>query len=296
MPGIGRPNTPSSFKGIGKYNGPDRSAPSQSNNLDKRSLGDQLNDIAGAKKDKQFVDRAKHNKLDKDAFLKLLSSQLQNQDPFKPVDQKKFAADMAQFAQLEQLTNMNSKLDKSTSGADNETKFMGASFIGKAIHTKGTSVAYDGESTHVNLPFYLSKPAKKIMVRVFDKSNNMIAQIEKDSMGRGSNSVTWDGSEFGNTVAGKGDYYFDVQAWDDEFQSFKGETKAEGVVTGVNFEDGQTILTVDGKKKVQLKDVESFFLPTRNKQNSVGAKNPQLENSLKKNANAAYNKVNESNL
>lgn len=115
MPGIGRPNTPNSFEGISKYNGPDRGAASN-NSIKKRTLGDQLNDIAGAKKDKQFVDREKHNKLDKNAFLKLLSSQLQNQDPFKPVDQKKFAADMAQFAQLEQLTNMNSKLDKSTAG------------------------------------------------------------------------------------------------------------------------------------------------------------------------------------
>ena len=76
-----------------------------------------------------------------------------------------------------------------------------------------------------------------------------------------------------------------------------GETKAEGIVTGVNFEKGQTILTVDNKKKVALKDVESFFLPkSHNKQNTVGAKNPQLEKSLKNKANAAYNNFNETNL
>ena len=302
MPGIGRPNTPNNFKSISKYDGPDRN-PAANLKVKDRSVGDQLNEIAGAKKDKQFVDRDKHNKLDKDAFLKLLSSQLQNQDPFKPVDQKKFAADMAQFAQLEQLTNMNTKLDKTTSGADNQAKFMGASFIGKAIHTQGTSLNYDGESTNVNVPFYLNKPAKKILVRIFDKSNNMVAQIEKDSMGKGSNSVTWNGNQFDNTSAVKGDYHFDVQAWDDQYQGFKGETKAEGVVTGVNFENGETMLTVDGRKKVALKDVESFFLPKNKneknnavKQNPVGAKNHQLEKSLMKKADAAYNNFNETNL
>lgn len=297
MAGIGRPDTPNSFKSISKYNGPDRGSNANANTkFKKRSIGDQLNDISGARKDKKFVDRDNHNKLDKNAFLKLLSSQLQNQDPFKPVDQKKFAADMAQFAQLEQLTNMNSNMKKSASGADNQAKFMGASFIGKAIHTKGTSVGYDGESTKVNLPFYLDKPAQKVLVRVFDKSNNMVAQIEKDSMGLGSNSVQWNGVQFDNTTAVKGDYNFDVQAWDDEYQTFKGQTKAEGVVTGVNFENGQTILTVDGKKKVALKDVESFFLPSDAKQNSVGAKNPQVQKNLKKSANAAYNNINETNL
>ncbi len=301
MPGIGKPNSPNSFQGISKYDGPDRD-PASNQRVKDRNLGDQLNEMVGAKKDKQFVDRNKHNKLDKDAFLKLLSSQLQNQDPFKPVDQKKFAADMAQFAQLEQLTNMNSKLEKSTAGADNQAKYMGASFIGKAIHTQGTTLNYDGESTNVDVPFYLNKPAKKVMVRIFDKSNNMVAQIEKDSMGMGSNSITWNGNQFDNTTAVKGDYHFDVQAWDDQYQTFKGETKAEGVVTGVNFENGETMLTVDGKKKVALKDVESFFLPkNRNnnvdaKQNAVGAKNHQLEKSLMKKADAAYNNFNETNL
>ncbi len=296
MPGIGRPNSPSNFNGISKYNGPDRDSNLQ-DSIKKRTIGDKLNDMVGAKKDKQFVDRETHNKLDKNAFLKLLSTQLQNQDPMNPVDQKKFAADMAQFAQLEQLTNMNSKLEKSTSGAENEAKYMGASFIGKAIHTQGTSLSYDGESTQVNVPFYLNKPAKKVLVRIFDSANNMVAQMEKESMGQGANSITWNGNQFDNTLAVKGDYTFDVQAWDDEYQTFAGETKAEGIVTGVNFENGQTILTVDNTKKVALKDVESFFLPKKaNKQNPVGAKNPQIEKSLKNKANAAYNNFNETNL
>lgn len=299
MPGIGRPNSPSQFKGIAKYDGPDRN-PVAKNKIGDRKIGDELNDIVGAKQESKFVDRDKHNKLDKDSFLKLLSTQLQNQDPMNPVDQKKFAADMAQFAQLEQLTNMNTKLDKTTAGADNEAKFMGAGFIGKAIHTQGTTLSYDGESTQVNVPFYLSKPAKKVLVRIFDKSNNLVAQMEKDSMGQGSNSITWNGKQFDKTLAVKGDYTFDVQAWDDKYQAFAGETKAEGIVTGVNFEDGQTILTVDNKKKVALKDVESFFLPKSHKsprkQNPVGAKNPQLGNSLKNKANAAYNNFNETNL
>ena len=294
MPGIGRPNGPNSFANVGKYNGPDRNQ--KSFKQDKRSVGDKLNDIAGVKREQKFVDRNTHNKLDKDAFLKLLSSQLKNQDPFKPVDQKKFAADMAQFAQLEQLTNMNTKLDKTTAGADNQAKFMGASFIGKAVHTKGTGVSFDGESRRTNLPFYLNKPAMKVMVRVFDQGNNLIAQIEKDSMGMGSNSVTWDGLQMDGSVAGKGDYSFDVKAWDDEYQTFSGETKAEGVVTGVDFEDGQTMLTIDGKKKVALKDVESFFMPKEAEKKFLGAKNHQLEKNLKTKANAAYNNLSETNL
>lgn len=291
MPEIGNPNRPQNpFKGISKYNGPTRGQAVNPNKVRKESVGDTLNELAGAAKEQEFVDKDAHNRMDKDAFLKLLSAQLANQDPLKPMDQKKFAADMAQFAQLEQLTNMNSKLDKSTANNGEQLKYMGASFVGKMVNTAGTSVPYDGEKVSVDIPFFLSKPAKNVIVKIYDKSNNLIAQIEKESMGKGSNSVTWDGKQLDGIRATKGDYHFGVQAYDDKYQAFNGETRATGMVTGVSFENGQTILTVDGNRKVALRDVDSFMAP---KQKHAAANINQKNNELRNHANAAYNKNSE---
>src|SRR3954447_25879945 len=50
--------------------------------------------------------------LGKDDFLRLLTSQLQNQDPMNPMDDKDFMGQMASFSSLEQTTNMAQALDK----------------------------------------------------------------------------------------------------------------------------------------------------------------------------------------
>ncbi len=53
----------------------------------------------------------KKTDLDKDAFLRLLTTQLANQDPLNPMEDREFIAQLAQFSSLEQMQNLNKNVE-----------------------------------------------------------------------------------------------------------------------------------------------------------------------------------------
>lgn len=65
-----------------------------------------------ANKANQIDGRKIKQQMDKDDFLTLLVTQLKNQDPSAPMEDKQFIAQMAQFSQLEQMNNMTAEFQK----------------------------------------------------------------------------------------------------------------------------------------------------------------------------------------
>ncbi len=83
--------------------------------------------------------RTAQQSLGKDDFLKLLITQLSNQDPTSPMDNTAFIAQMAEFSSLEQMTNMNSNFEKMNSMLSSS----------QAVNTIGKTVDIDLGDTNL---------------------------------------------------------------------------------------------------------------------------------------------------
>ncbi|RTE01781.1 flagellar hook capping FlgD N-terminal domain-containing protein [Paenibacillus whitsoniae] len=85
-----------------------------------------------------------NNTLGKDDFLKILITQLQNQDPTQPLQDKEFIAQMAQFTSVEQLTNMASEMKLMRQSLGFVSGLIGKSITWTDIDSSGASVESSG--------------------------------------------------------------------------------------------------------------------------------------------------------
>jgi flagellar basal-body rod modification protein FlgD len=84
--------------------------------------------------------------LGKDDFLKILMTQLQNQDPLNPMQDKDFIAQMATFTSLEQMTNMNKSITSLVSAQEQAQLISYSQFIGKEVSWHKLTESKDGNS------------------------------------------------------------------------------------------------------------------------------------------------------
>ncbi len=97
------------------------------------------------------------NTLDKDAFLKLFTTQLRYQDPLNPMDSTAFLTQMAQFTSLEQLYNVNTNLTNMVSSQNTLLQGMSVNLIGKTVTLQDgssgqvTGISFEGANTSVVL-------------------------------------------------------------------------------------------------------------------------------------------------
>ena len=101
------------------------------------------------------------NSLGQDAFLKILVTQMQHQDPMEPLKDTEFIGQMAQFTSLEQLTNLNKTMTQFVSN-------QGASSLADYAHLIGTSVKWETETDS----------GEGIVKALSSKNGELIAELE----------------------------------------------------------------------------------------------------------------------
>lgn len=193
--------------------------------------------------------------LGKDEFMKLLVAQLQAQDPLNPMDSSEFISQLAQFSSLEQLQNINDKLDDLTpkiSGA--------ANIVGREIEALGTQVTVE-DGVAGDIYFELADEATGVYATISNSNGVYIRSLPIGPLSSGSQTVTWDGTDDNGKTVPDGTYTVDIQAVGIDGNAVDVTSFIKGEVTGATFEDGMTYLLI-GDNAIPLSSVTKIIRST----------------------------------
>ena len=203
----------------------------------------------------------KTNSLGQDAFLQLLVTQLQYQDPLSPMDDKEFVAELAQFSSLEQLTEINTGIENLASIGETQQLMGAVNFIGKKIEATGSAVGLtDGKATPVT--FTLPDDAETCLVNVMDSTGTTVRTVDLGATKAGEIEFTWDGKDYDGNVMEDGQYQVAMTATDADGNILKATTTMTGTVTGIKQESGSYYLDIGNDRYVAFTDITNVINET----------------------------------
>lgn len=183
--------------------------------------------------------------LDQTDFLNLLTRQMQFQDPLKPMDNQDLTAQLTSFNSLNQLVDLNKKIEALQGAQMATTQLQATSLIGKEVTMRGDRLRLGAEGK-ADAPFQLAGNAARVAVHVLDKNGNTVRTIEAGSLQAGEQKVVWDGKKNDGSAAPEGEYTIKVDAFDAQGKEVATATLIKGLVTGVDLSGIELSVTLNG--------------------------------------------------
>ena len=204
------------------------------------------------------------NELGQAAFLELMITQMNNQNPLSPQDNSEFVAQLAQFSSVEGLERLNNSFNSFMSN----NALQASSLVGRSVTVesekstlvKGGIVAGSAD---------LAYSTNNLKINIYDEKGALVQAIPVGEVPRGEMVFRWDGQnmeingdlldwEAGDDAAAAGEYRFEVTA-DQDGKNEALKTSLSANVNSVTIgENGKLILNLAGIGAVEADKVKQF--------------------------------------
>ncbi len=198
------------------------------------------------------------DELGKDEFMKLLITQMENQDPLEPADNTEFIAQLAQFSSLEGITNMSASLEKFGQSLASTQALQASTLVGRQVQVLSEyATLEEGQSVKGTVDVQQSSP--DVFVAVYTGAGEYIGDISLGSRQPGDVAFEWDGLDTEGQPFPPGNYQFRAYTYRD------GEPQQADLYLGQNVSSvalnagqrGEVLLNISGQDNpIALRDVK----------------------------------------
>jgi flagellar basal-body rod modification protein FlgD len=183
-------------------------------------------------------------------FLTLLTTQMRNQDPLKPMESTEFVAQLASFSSVEQQVRANDRLEGILAALAGGNAAGLAEWIGREVRAPAKA-SFAGEPIEVGIEPMADADKAVLVVR-----NDFDQVVARRTVDVGADKLSWDGlDDMGNPLP-HGRYGFALESYEGETLLGTQTASVFTTVQEVRIVDGAPVLVVEGGEQVALDDVD----------------------------------------
>ena len=146
------------------------------------------------------------SELGQEDFLQLIVAQIQNQDPFEPVENGAFIGQLAQFGTVDGVNNLNDAFAEFSQSLLGNQTLNAAGLIGKSVLLEGNQIAVtEGEPIEAYVD--ASSQAGVATVLVTNAAGELVRTLPVSLANAGLNSIEWDGLDNDGDAVPQGTYF-----------------------------------------------------------------------------------------
>lgn len=189
--------------------------------------------------------------LDRDDFMLLFIKQLEYQDPMKPLDNNEMATQLALFNQVDQLFDLNEKVDQAVKLAKNQEMGIITSLVGRLVRIKSsTGRVEDGRFLGATLK--LDTPVSDAKLKIFSQDGTLVKTLDLGGLSAGEHQISWDATNDAGEKLPDGNYRLRLECTGED--DVKATLETIGRVTRALLGDNPE-LVVNGTEKTKLEDL-----------------------------------------
>ena len=146
----------------------------------------------------EATSKKSNSSLDQADFLKLLTTQLQNQDPSSPVDNNQMVTTMSQLSVVENLSTISNNVDNVVNAISSSSALSASSLVGRSVLVDSKTAFFDGTNP-VTAQIDAGEGASNVKISITD--SNVVSSFEAGSAIDGKIDFSWDGIQDQKTGA-----------------------------------------------------------------------------------------------
>jgi len=191
-------------------------------------------------------------------FLELMTTQLQNQDPMKPMESGDFLTQIAQFSTVEGVGDLNEAFAKLSDSLVSNQALQATNLVGRSVLAP-TGLAALSEGGTISGAVDLAAASNDVAVSVYDQSGQLVRRLELGSQAAGSVSFQWDGLRDDGQFASPGTYFVSAEASVDGRTEAVDTLLASQVRSVTLSNSGGLLLDLEGVGSLDFSEVQQIL-------------------------------------